>query len=77
MFGFDLKPDELYKQFYTIDDTKKSSTSPIYKFENCFRNNLKGTFLTYINDLPISSKADAVKQLKLIKDGIGGEEIFY
>ena len=33
-----------------------------------FRNNIKGAFLTHINDVPVFSKQDAVKQLKLSKD---------
>ena len=29
---------------------------------------MKGAFLTHINDVPVFSKCDAVKQLKLLKD---------
>ena len=47
---------------------KESTASSIYKSKNGFRNNLKGAFLTHINDLPVFSKPDAVKQLKLLKD---------
>ena len=68
MFGFDLKTDELYKQVYIGDATKKSSASFIYKSKNGFINNPKGVFLTYINAIPVFSKSDAVEQLKLLKD---------
>ena len=75
MFGFDLKTDELYKQVYIGDATKKSSASSIYKSRYGFRNNLKDAFLTHINDVSVFSKPDAVKKLKLLKDG--GEGISY
>ena len=47
---------------------KQSTASSIYKSKNGFRNNLKGAFLTHINDVPVFSKPSAVKQLKLLKD---------
>ena len=47
---------------------KKSTASSIYKLKKGFRNNLKDAFLTHINDVPVFSKQDVVKQLKLLKD---------
>ena len=55
---------------------KKPSASHIYKSKNGFRNNLKGAFFTHINDAPVFSKPDAVKQLKLLRDR-GMEEFMY
>ena len=60
-FGFDLKTDDLYKQVYIGDASKKLIASSIYKSKNSFRNNLKDTFLTHINDISIFSKSNAVK----------------
>ena len=67
-FGFDLKTDELYKRVYIGDAKEKSSASAIYKSKKGFRNNLKGAFLTHINDVPVFSKPDAIAQLKLLKE---------
>ena len=67
-FGFEMKADELHKRVYINNDSKKSTASSIYKSKNGFKNHLKGAFLTHINDVPVFSKHDAVKQLKLLKD---------
>ena len=67
-FSFEMKTDELHKQVYISNALKKSTVLAIYKTKNGFRNNLKGAFLTHINDVPVFSKPDAVKQLKLLKD---------
>ena len=66
--GFEMKTGVLYKLVYISNASSKSITSSIYKFKKCFRNNLKGAFLTHINDIPVFSKADAVKQLKILID---------
>ena len=67
-FGFKMDTDELHKRVYISSALKKSTASSIYKSKNGFRNNLKGVFLTHINDIPVFSKPDAMKQLKLLKD---------
>ena len=67
-FGFEMETDELHKRVYISNASKKSTASSIYKSKNGFRNNLKGAFLTHINDIPVFSKLDAIKQLKLLKD---------
>ena len=67
-FGFEMETDELHKRVYISDASKKSTASSIYKSKNGFQNNLKGAFLTHINDIPVFSKPDAVEQLKLLKD---------
>ena len=67
-FSFEMETDELHRRVYISNASKKSTASYIYKSNNGFRNNLKGAFLTHINDIPVFSKPDAVKQLKLLKD---------
>ena len=67
-FGFKLDTDELHKRVYISNAAEKSTAFSIYKTKTGFRNNLKGAFLTHINDVPVFSKSDAVKQLKLLKD---------
>ena len=67
-FGFEMDTDELHKRVYISNAAQKSSASSIYKTKNWFWNNLKGAFLTHVNDVPVFSKCDAVKQLKLLKD---------
>ena len=67
-FGFKVKTDEPHKQVYISNASKKSISSSMYKSKNDYGNNLKCAFLTYINDVPVFSKHDAVKQLKLLKD---------
>ena len=67
-FGFEMKTNELHKQVYISNALKKSTASSIYKSKNGFKNNLKGAFLNHINNVPVSSKHDAVKQLKILKD---------
>ena len=51
--GYNQKIDELFKKVYIGDTTKRSSVSSIDKSQNSFRDNLKGTFLTHINDVPV------------------------
>ena len=68
-FGFEMETDELHKHVYISNALKKSTASSIYKSKNDFRINLKGAFLTHINDIPVSSKSNAVERFKLLKDG--------
>ena len=71
--GYPFDNTELFRD-YTIASTKigdalkKSPVSSIFKSMNSFRKNFKGVFLTHINNIPVFSKPDAVKQLKLLKD---------
>ena len=67
-FGFEMKTDKLHKRVYISNASKKSTAFSIYKSKGGFRNNLKGAFLTHINDVTVFSKPDAVKQLKLLTD---------
>ena len=64
-FGFEMKTNDLHKRVYISNVSKKSTASFIYKSKNGFRNNLKGAFLTHINNVPVFSKHDIVKQLKI------------
>ena len=70
-FGCDLKTDELYTRNFIDDAKKKFNFSSIQKSKYCLRNNLKGVFLTHINDVPLFSKPDTVRKIKLLQD-IGG-----
>ena len=67
-FGFKMDTDELHKRVYISNAAEKSTVSSIFKSKKGFQNNLKDAFLTHINDIPVFSKTDAVKQLKLLKD---------
>ena len=67
-FGFEFKTDELYKRVYVSDVANKSCAASIYKSKKGFRNNLKGAFLTHVNNTPVFSKVDAIKQLKILQD---------
>ena len=67
-FGFKFATDNLYRRVFIKNVKKKSCASSIFKTTKSFNNNMRGAFLTHINNNPVFSEADAVAQLKTLQD---------
>lgn len=64
--GFEFATNDLYRRIFIKNVEKKSCASSIFKTTKSSNNNIRGAFLTHINNNPVFSEANAVAHLKTL-----------